>query len=159
MSKPMRKFFSPSTVSFYDEAIHGAFEIEKPQTARERKAGKRPEMMPNPACRMPNDAVPISDAEHAALMREVAQGKQIIARGRKPIAVDQVRSAEELLAARRTQRDRLLAASDWTQLADTLADDGPLKLFWAQYRQELRDLDMTGTDWPVPPEGAEGEPS
>lgn len=152
----MRKFFSPSTVSFFDEAIHGAFEIEKPQTARERKAGKRPQTIPNPACRIPDDAVPISDADHARLMAEVAKGRQIIARGGKPVAVDQVRSAEELLAARRAQRDRLLAASDWTQLADTLADDPSLKANWAHYRQQLRDLDMAGTDWPEAPDNSLG---
>ena len=36
----------------------------------------------------------------------------------------------------RAQRDRLLAASDWTQLADAPVDKAP----WAAYRQELRDL-------------------
>lgn len=156
MPNTPRKFFSPSTVSFYDEAIHWPFEIEKPQSARERKAGKRPEMVPNPACRMPDDAVPIGDTEYAELMREIGKGKQIIARGRKPIAVDQVRSPEELEAARRSQRDRLLAASDWTQLADTLADDPSLKANWAHYRQQLRDLDLSGTDWPEAPENSAG---
>lgn len=148
----MPKFFSPSTASFFDEAIHGAFEIEKPQTAREAKAGKRPAKIPNPDCLIPDDAVPISDKEHAELMREVARGKQIIARGGKPVAVDQVRSAEERLAARRAQRDRLLAVSDWTQLADALVDDPSLKANWAHYRQQLRDLDMDGAGWPISPD-------
>ncbi len=152
----MSKFFSPSTASFFDEAVHGAFEIEKPQTQREIKAGKRPVKVPNPACKIPDDAVPISDAEHAQLMREVAKGRQIIARGGKPVAVDQVRSADELLAARRAQRDRLLAASDWTQLGDTLANDPSLKANWADYRQQLRDLDMAGTDWPEAPDNSLG---
>ena len=36
----------------------------------------------------------------------------------------------------RAQRDRLLSASDWTQVADAPVD----KAAWAAYRQELRDL-------------------
>lgn len=152
----MGKYFSASTVSFYDEAIHGPVEIELEQTERERKAGKRRKKVANPDCRIPDDAVPISDAEHARLMAEVAQGKQIAARGKKPIAIDQVRSADEVAATRRAQRDRLLSASDWTQLADTLADDPSVKANWAHYRQQLRDLDMAGTDWPEAPDNSQG---
>lgn len=152
----MSKFFSPSTESFYDEAIHGAFEVDKPQSARERKAGKRPQTMANPDCRMPIDAVPISDKDHADLMAQVASGKQIVARGKRPIAIDQARSAEQQQAGRRAKRDRLLAASDWTQLADTLALDPSLKANWADYRQQLRELDMAGTDWPESPDNSAG---
>jgi hypothetical protein len=36
----------------------------------------------------------------------------------------------------RTKRDRLLAASDWTQAADAPVDSAA----WAKYRQALRDL-------------------
>jgi hypothetical protein len=36
----------------------------------------------------------------------------------------------------RAQRDRLLTASDWTQVADAPVD----KAAWAEYRQALRDL-------------------
>jgi hypothetical protein len=54
--------------------------------------------------------------------------------------------------AARAQRNALLAASDWTQLADAPADD----LAWAVYRQELRDVpDQPGFPsiivWPVQP--------
>lgn len=152
----MSKYFSPSRESFFDEAIHGQIEIEKPLKAREIKAGKRPSKMANPACKIPQDAVPISDAEHAELMAQVAKGKQIVARGRKPVAIDQVRSADEIAATRRAQRDWLLASSDWTQLADALADDLSLKANWAHYRQQLRDLDMAGTDWPEAPDNSLG---
>jgi len=55
----------------------------------------------------------------------------------------QAKTAEEIaadtgsLAANvRAQRDRLLAASDWTQLADAPVDQAA----WATYRQALRDL-------------------
>ena len=51
----------------------------------------------------------------------------------------------------RDQRNELLAACDWTQLADAPVDD----LAWASYRQALRDI-TTQTDpfnivWPVAP--------
>jgi len=36
----------------------------------------------------------------------------------------------------RNQRDRLLAASDWTQLSDSTAN----KEAWASYRQSLREI-------------------
>lgn len=150
----MSLFFSPSTASFFDEAIHGAIEIEKPQNNREIKAGKRPAMIPNPACRIPDDAIPITAERHAELMAEVAKGRLIIANPKtgKPIAVDHLRTTDEQVETRRRKRDRLLAESDWTQLADTLADDPSLKANWADYRQQLRDLDMSGTDWPVAPD-------
>jgi hypothetical protein len=38
----------------------------------------------------------------------------------------------------RLHRDKLLAASDWTQLPDSPAD----KAGWATYRQALRDLPL-----------------
>ncbi len=39
----------------------------------------------------------------------------------------------------RAERNRLLAESDWTQLADVVLTD-EAKLAWATYRQELRDI-------------------
>ena len=69
-------------------------------------------------------------------------------------------TAEEIQAAKdsamaqiRGQRDRLLAACDWTQIADCTVD----KTAWATYRQALRDLPAavtdarTFTDWPHDP--------
>jgi len=58
-----------------------------------------------------------------------------------------------LLRPVRAERDRLLAASDWTQAADAPVDAEA----WAAYRQELRDLPATIKDptaeveWPEPP--------
>lgn len=53
----------------------------------------------------------------------------------------------------RATRDRLLAASDFTQLADSPRD----KTAWAAYREKLRDLPASVADpdavaWPAPPE-------
>lgn len=52
----------------------------------------------------------------------------------------------------RSERNRLLSVSDWTQVADAPV----AKAEWAAYRQELRDLPANTTDplnpvWPVPP--------
>lgn len=55
----------------------------------------------------------------------------------------------------RAKRDRLIAATDWTQLPDV-----PLatKEMWANYRQALRDVtlqpDPFNIVWPAPPGGA-----
>ena len=54
--------------------------------------------------------------------------------------------------ALRAERNRRLADSDWTQVADAPADAAA----WSTYRQALRDLpanttDPTSPDWPTPP--------
>jgi hypothetical protein len=55
----------------------------------------------------------------------------------------------------RAERNRRLAASDYTQLLDThLSQDA--KASWSSYRQELRDLpdetqDPTAPEWPLDP--------
>jgi hypothetical protein len=69
-------------------------------------------------------------------------------------------TAEEIAAAQlqleefiREKRNRLLIASDWTQVLDAPLD----QTAWAIYRQELRDItDQVGFPndiiWPVKPE-------
>jgi hypothetical protein len=59
---------------------------------------------------------------------------------------------DEWSIAMRYQRDRLLAASDWTQVADAPVD----RQAWATYRQALRDFPATWVpgptaDFPDPP--------
>jgi hypothetical protein len=54
--------------------------------------------------------------------------------------------------ALRDERNRRLAASDWTQVPDAPVD----RLAWAEYRQALRDLPANTTDprnpnWPTTP--------
>lgn len=60
----------------------------------------------------------------------------------------------------RLHRDRLLAASDWTQTADAPVD----KTAWAAYRQALRDFPATwepgpDADFPNPPGYIEPAPT
>lgn len=63
--------------------------------------------------------------------------------------------AERVWVELRTERDRRLVASDWTQFNDSpLSQDK--KSEWAVYRQALRDLpanttDPTNVTWPTPP--------
>ncbi len=75
------------------------------------------------------------------------------------VVTDQAQADADALAARwkglRATRNALLAGADWTQLADSpLADE--VKVAWAAYRQELRDLPATTEDifnpiWPESP--------
>lgn len=63
-------------------------------------------------------------------------------------------TTEELAAQARAHRDRLLAATDWTQAADI---PQATKDKWAPYRQSLRDVPQQGgfpeqIAWPVKPE-------
>ncbi len=58
-------------------------------------------------------------------------------------------------ASVRRERNRRLAESDWTQMADTPLR-GAGKVAWATYRAALRDLPQTQFDaktvaWPHPP--------
>jgi hypothetical protein len=61
----------------------------------------------------------------------------------------------EGMRALRADRTRLLAACDWTQVADADLTVAQVK-DWHQYRKALRDLPKTVTDaadavWPVAP--------
>ena len=74
------------------------------------------------------------------------------------LTAEEIQSAKDSAMAQiRGQRNSLLAACDWTQIADSTAD----KTAWASYRQQLRDLPAgivalaldprTFSDWPHDP--------
>ena len=71
------------------------------------------------------------------------------------MTAEEIQSAKDSAIAQiRGQRTRLLAACDWTQIADSTAD----KTAWATYRTALRNLPATITgdfrtfsDWPHDP--------
>ena len=71
----------------------------------------------------------------------------------EPISQEELDQKNTAKAAEvRNQRNNLIAASDWTQLADSPAD----KTAWATYRQALRDIpEQEGfpntIQWPTPP--------
>lgn len=61
-------------------------------------------------------------------------------------------TTEQLASEARAQRNALLSASDWTQVADAPVDQA----VWAAYRQALRDITAQAgfpatIDWPVAP--------
>ncbi|HWL46297.1 MAG TPA: tail fiber assembly protein [Sphingomonadaceae bacterium] len=125
----MTLYYSPSAGGFLDSAIHQP---------------------------LPGDAVVVTAARHAALLAAQAEGSTIgpDAHG-EPVARVLQPSAEEQLARLRAARDRLLAASDFTQLDDAPFDAAE-RGAWQAYRQALRDLPATfggGGDvaWPTPP--------
>ena len=71
--------------------------------------------------------------------------------------VAQAEAADLDLSMVRVQRDGMLSASDWTQVADVVLTAEKVAE-WATYRQELRDYpaqsDRVSTlpEWPTPPE-------
>lgn len=76
------------------------------------------------------------------------------------IGFDETDDVDILAARMRYQRDRLLAASDWTQTVDASVD----KTAWAAYRQALRDFPATwepgpDVDFPNPPGYIEPTPT
>lgn len=130
----MTKYFSKTTGSFYDDALRNEYE----------SAGS-----------WPANAVKIADELHAELMTAQAAGRTIEAdAGGLPVAVaPPPATTAQLAAGARTQRSKLLSASDWTQardVPDAVADK------WAPYRQALRDLPKkpgfpATITWPVAP--------
>lgn len=149
------RYYSPSNGGFYSEDLHGAREIEHPQTKREKTVGKRPARSFNPDCTIPIDAIAVPEAHYSKLFAAQAEGKAIVARSGKVMAVTPVPNEDERIAARRRSRDKLLTLSDWTQLGDAEPPFGAKA--WAAYRRGLRDLDMAGDSFPPAP-GAAAEP-
>jgi hypothetical protein len=69
------------------------------------------------------------------------------------INIDPAKSASRQATAARSERDILLSASDWTQVADAPVDQAA----WATYRQSLRDIPQqagfpSNVTWPSKPE-------
>lgn len=177
------KYYSPSTNSFYDDAIFGTRQIDVIDETRQQAAlekakakddadfdnamdkadpdGPQPikssyqrrqqavaaepimKRVSNPNCRLPADAVEVSDTDHAAMMTAQAEGREItVGTNGLPVATAPQMSADQLLAVVRKKRDRALAASDWTQAGDSPLDAAK-KLLWAEHRKALRNLPST----------------
>lgn len=70
-------------------------------------------------------------------------------------------NSEDFWIAVRAERNKKLAESDWTQIADNNLDES-VKAGWRNYRNQLRDLPsvQVGTttlsqiEWPEPPDGS-----
>lgn len=76
----------------------------------------------------------------------------VVALDAATVEANQVNTLKRKAAEARTSRNSLIAASDWTQVADAPVD----KAAWAAYRKELRDLPKQAgfpltITWPVAP--------
>ena len=122
-------YYSKTTKGFYNTEIHGT--------------------------NIPSDCVQITKEQHANLLNEQSQGKQIapdengfpvaIVPPVAPLNWEQIRS----------KRDALLKDSDWSVAGD--ATPKPSKESWLTYRQALRDLPQSFETpeevvWPTKPE-------
>lgn len=70
-------YFSKSTSGFYTEDVHGARLIERVTTDPESGEPLDRWSEPNPDCKIPADAVEITDEQHAALLEGPSHGKRI----------------------------------------------------------------------------------
>lgn len=157
----MAIYWSKVRHGFFDDAIHGARQIEivdEDKLARlladalhdgeESDAAMQlaltrgnPPMIKidNPDCQLPEDAVEISAEEHAELMAELAKGRILLVDDDgQPRAADRIATVEEQLAVIRKRQRAELASTDWTQLPDALT--AAKRKAWAAHRQLLRDL-------------------
>jgi hypothetical protein len=95
---------------------------------------------------MPEDVLPVTDEQHAALMAAQAAGARIRAgAGGTPEAVfpTDAERASAAAAMARAARTKALDACIWTQLPDAPLTDAE-RAAWAAYRTALR-------DWPAQP--------
>lgn len=120
-------FYAKSTSGFYTTEIHGE--------------------------NIPDDAVEISNEDHAALLQKQSEGMRIVAdEDGKPIWIaPPPPTDEEQAAAVRAQRDELLAKTDWRFRSDMNPSQA-----WKDYCQGLRDVtEQAGfpsfIEWPVAP--------
>jgi len=103
----------------------------------------------------PVDAIEITMEQHRALLAGQAAGQEVVADEdgtpmlRAPVATPLMADAA------REIRDRMLASSDWTQIADSPLSP-EVRATWAIYRQALRDVPEqsgfpTAINWPSAP--------
>lgn len=126
-------YYSKQTNGFYDRSIHGD--------------------------NIPHDAVEITDEEHRALIDGQSTGKRIVAdeNGRPILADPPAPTLEQLAEQARSERDSLLAETDYLVMPDYPIDPDLLASVRV-YRQALRDItDQAGfpetIEWPVKPGG------
>lgn len=143
----MAVYYSPAFRGFFHDEIHGprTLAILDPDwVASEVDDGAdTPEhpliVIDNPDCKLPSDAIEITEQEHADLMAAQSLGHQIVpdADGQPVALAPSEPTPEEKAAKARADRDTRLKATDWTQAADVppaTADK------WRPYRQALRDV-------------------
>jgi hypothetical protein len=103
-----------------------------------------------------NEAVPLMREPYTAYETEWVKGEDLVYRETaiSTVVDDAARDAAEAGKVR-DERDRLLAESDWTQLADAPLTDEE-RATWATKRQAWRDVPQQGgfpwaVEWPEAP--------
>ncbi|PTR06461.1 MULTISPECIES: hypothetical protein [unclassified Novosphingobium] len=122
--------FSPSTGNFYPD------DIDYPT--------------------LPSDLVEVDEAEYAKAMARAPDENFTVVDGKVMIAKDPGPSDEQIKAMVAAQATRLLAATDYTQTADTaaaLSNAGDFTAYRAALRAILRDPPLEPI-WPTVPEPA-----
>ena len=104
-----------------------------------------------------NEARPVKRESFTVYETRWVKGEDLIYR-EEVVSATVNEPARQAHASRtvRTERNRRLRESDWTQLADSVFDAEAMVL-WQSYRQALRDVPQQagfpdGVDWPLPPE-------
>jgi hypothetical protein len=101
----------------------------------------------------PNPQVALETSEDPSVLRVIVADDGTVTLEADPVKVQA--KLDAAWAQLRAERNRRLAATDWTQLADAHLSQEK-KDAWAAYRQELRDLpdeltDPTVVEWPLDP--------
>lgn len=122
----MKRYFSPSTQGFYVDDIN--YE------------------------NLPADIVEITPEQHDEFLNAInISNKEVYLNSSKKL-VTRDRVVPTTWSDITSKRNRLLAKSDFTQMADWPGD----KVAWANYRQQLRDIPQNfetpaSVIWPTPP--------
>ena len=106
----------------------------------------------------PGDHIKINEEDRESVQLELDRGAHPVLQDDGSWKVQEADQppVESALRNLRIERDRQLAASDWTQIPDAPLTAAERRL-WQAHRQALRDLPQTFTDgrnvvWPVEPE-------
>lgn len=162
------KFYSPSTLGFYDENIHGPRLIQVPDPAwvRPTAEGGEPDPdaqaplveVPNPDTKIPPDARPVSDERHAELLAGQEAGQSIAQdangdptlAGWPPLTVDGLRAA--VFPEARRLREIVLNRLTGIAVRSLAAGDGPTVAACAALQQRLLDITKDPAVLAVTPE-------
>ena len=157
----MFTFFSPSLAAFGDEVTHGARKIDRFQTPDQIEAGELAELIDNPLCRIPEDAVQVTPEQRDEMLIEQGQDKIIRVVDGQVVAVepDGPRPDEQLRIIR-SQRNRLLKGTDHIVSVPDFAISDQRRAELVAWRAALRDMPeavdpyapFESVQWPERPE-------
>ena len=157
----MNIFYSAKRNAFFNDVLHGTRTIQvsdpdwtPPKDQDEDSAAAPLVDIQNPMCRLPpeNELVQISQDDHGAIFRALAKGGTVLTsdeKGFPKLAVAPGPTAEELTAAERMSRDRMLLLTDSlvARHRDELEAERSTTITVEQYKQ-LQIYRQALRDWP-----------